>query len=488
MNEDLQNALAFYQPAPPGWFAGAQARVEASGVWLWETLQGDFHENPSTAQVVTGTVISMIPLVDQLCDIRDFIANCRKINEDSSDTWAWVAMVLTLLGAVPVLGSLVKGCFKVLIQATRRRFHTALKSKERDSAAIEQGMILLKRYLDMEPVRKTLARMKIHNVYQYLAEKMDGLKSLLSVDLLLDAFKTLMDTTRKLMDTVIGWGPASLKAPVEALWGIIERVFVKAPAELKKALNHAQDYLDTLANRLRVEGDNAYRARPGNNNHVLGQRDAAELDLFKQKQPDWVSKVDDLKYPALKDLPPDALTDIAKGWPDISVASKHPALKGKFDTFDKSLRAASVSPGERLYRVVDPSSGDNNICWMRAVEFNALKSKSQWRREFAVWKHWNENGEYLVYTVPKGQTLKVWEGSAATQKFIPDESYKLQGGRQQIVLNPDDLDPKFVEARQKTDWGYDDGTGISDLDPLKPYLGLPDLTHQWRMPKINKEL
>jgi hypothetical protein len=488
MNKDLQNALAFYQPAPPGWLSGVQERVEAGGVWLWETLQGDFNDDPSTGQIVTGTVISMIPLVDQLCDVRDFIANCRKINEDSSDTGAWVSMSLTLIGTFPVLGSLVKGCFKVLIQASRRRFHSALASTGRDAEAIEQGVALLKRYLDMEPVRKTLARMKIHNVYQYLAEKMDGLKGLLSVDLLLDGFRTLMNTVRNLLDTAIKWGPASLKSPAQLLWGTIETVFVKAPAELQKALRQTQDYLDALANRLRVEADGAYRARTGNNDHVLGNRESSELKLLRQKQPDWVDKIPERKFPALTALQSEDLKKITEGWPDISAASKHKGLKDAFKTFDKSMRAAEVLPRERLYRVVDPKSGDNSICWMREVEFKALNSKSQWRREFAVWKHWNENGEYVIYTVPPGDPLKVWEGSAGTQKFTLDLRFKLDGGRQQIVLNPDQLDPKFVSARQKTGWGYDDGTGDATLDPLKPYLGLPDLTHKWFIPQPNKEL
>ncbi|VVP58906.1 hypothetical protein PS870_05938 [Pseudomonas fluorescens] len=485
MNEDLQNALAFYQPAPPGWFSSAQERIEAGGVWLWETLQGDFHDDPSTAQVVTGTVISMIPLVDQLCDVRDFIANCRKIEEDNSNTWAWVAMVLTLIGAVPVLGSLVKGCFKVLIQSARRHFHTALKSVERDAVAlaIEQGLSLLKRYLDMVPVRKVLVRMKIHNIYQYLAEKIDELKGLLNVDLLLKGFATLMDTIRKLFDTIIDWGPASLRAPVEELWGMIQRIFLIAPTCLRKALEPTLNFLETLANRLRVEADGAYRARPGNNSHVLGNREAGELELLRQKKPDWVDEVETPKYKALKKLPKGALKKIADGWPDISASSKHKGLAGKFGTFDKSMRAAEVLPGERLYRVLDPSSGDNSICWMREAEFKALNSKSQWRREFAVWKHWNENGEYVIYTVPSGDPLKVWEGRAGSQLYPSDSSLQLEGGRVQIVLNPDQLDPKFVSARQKTGWGYDDGTGDIGLDPLKPYLGLPDLTHKWFIPK-----
>src|ERR1700712_4851773 len=105
MNQEIQNALAFYEPAPAGDYSGVSGKWQ----WLWETLQGDFNEEPTTGQIVTGAVISMIPIVDQIGDIRDLIANCRKINEDTEDTWAWVALALTLIGLFPVLGSLVKG-------------------------------------------------------------------------------------------------------------------------------------------------------------------------------------------------------------------------------------------------------------------------------------------------------------------------------------------------------------------------------------------
>jgi hypothetical protein len=272
-----------------------------------------------------------------------------------------------------------------------------------------------------------------------------------------------------------------LKAPVEVLWRMIEGVFIKAPAELKKALAPTQDYLDALANRLRVEADGVYRARPGNNNHVLGNRENAELEMLKRKQPDWVDKVTEPKHSALGELPSGALKKIGEGWPDIKA--------GKFKTFHDSLSADTVNPGERLYRVVEPgeTSFDNGFFWMREAEFQELKSKSEWRRHFAVWKHWNENGEYLVYTVPPDDPLKVWKGAAASQKIKPDSSYMLEGGREQILLDPKDLKPEFSSPRQKTGWGYDDGTGYADLDPPTPFLGLPDLTHNWYMPKPNKE-
>ena len=64
-------------------------------VWFWEAVEGDFNEDRSTSQILVDAGISMIPLVDQLCDIRDLIANCKKLVRDYKDTWAWVALVLT---------------------------------------------------------------------------------------------------------------------------------------------------------------------------------------------------------------------------------------------------------------------------------------------------------------------------------------------------------------------------------------------------------
>ncbi|NKC21037.1 hypothetical protein CWC29_019845 [Pseudoalteromonas sp. S4498] len=73
--------------------------IEANGIatqagdWLWGTLQGDFNQNPSTSQIVVGTLISMIPIIDQVMDLRDIIANVMLLTDDdeANDTDAWLA-------------------------------------------------------------------------------------------------------------------------------------------------------------------------------------------------------------------------------------------------------------------------------------------------------------------------------------------------------------------------------------------------------------
>lgn len=107
------------------------------------------------------------------------------------------------------------------------------------------------------------------------------------------------------------------------------------------------------------------------------------MEYFGREKPDWVDI--EAKEPAYKSLRIfDGQNYVAEGWPDISDTSKNPVLRSKFDTFDKSMQAAEIPSGNVLYRVVDPSSGDNNICWMRKAEFDKLTSKSDWRRRFAV--------------------------------------------------------------------------------------------------------
>lgn len=484
IDQELQNALAFYQPPAQSWYDELADKAKAAGEWLWETLQGDFNEKQTTGQIVTGTVISMIPLVDQVCDVRDLIANCKKIKENDAEVWPWVCLGLTLVGCFPTLGSLVKGSAKVMFLSVRKAHFNELSKAGNYSRLLDGSITQLNRFLDTPAVRGTLRTLRIYNPYYYLAGKVDELKSMLSTSELLAVMDKLMKVTRSLFDTVTEWGPVSLQRPVVALWETLVSVRNKANTMLAKALKPLNDILEHLANRLRVEGDNAFRAHVGDNTHFYGgARASEELDYFKREKPDWVDVgAKERAYPAIENFK--GKDAIAKGWPDISETSKNPLLESKFNTFDNSMQAVEIPSGTVIYRVVDPNSSDNNICWMRKAEFDKLTSKSDWRRRFAVWKSWNENGEFVTYTIPPGQPMKVWEGRAGTQVNVNAPEYSLEGGAVQIVLDPSLLKKGYTGPRQKTGWSYGDAAN----DPVYPYLGLPKLenTHNWYEPKDKK--
>jgi hypothetical protein len=103
---------------------------------------------------------------------------------------------------------------------------------------------------------------------------------------------------------------------------------------------------------------------------------------------------------------------------------------------------------------------------MTKAEFEQLRSKDDWRRRFAVWAHWNSNGEYVTYVVPPGPGLNVWEGVTASQK-LDGTKYVLEGGARQMVVKPADLNPTYLSKRNKTRWGYD------DLGKTNTLVGVP---------------
>ncbi|ATB36327.1 hypothetical protein CYFUS_001741 [Cystobacter fuscus] len=93
-----------------------------SGAWVWGVIQGDFNEDPSIGQIIANTIITMIPVVDQASDIRDLTANLKVLiwDEEYDNHAAWAALTLTLIGIIPVLGSLLKGVCKAIWLGARR--------------------------------------------------------------------------------------------------------------------------------------------------------------------------------------------------------------------------------------------------------------------------------------------------------------------------------------------------------------------------------
>jgi hypothetical protein len=486
MWKELENALAWYAAAPQRWAQSAKEDLSAAAEWIWTVLQGDFAEEQTTAQTVTGTVISMIPLVDQLCDLRDLVANCKKINDDSANRWAWVALALTLIGLFPTLGSLAKGCFKILFAYGRKAMFGAGK-QALDSGMwtaskpwVEAGVRKLNEFLARPEVRKTLAALRIDNPYQYLANELRKWAGQLNVGKLTAAFDAAQDALKKLIALIDKWGTAAMKTQAGQLLQQVQRVRQQANQGLAEALRPTQDFMNQLARRLDVEADMNYRAYTNAVNPHSYMRPTldAEIAALKANPPEWVQV---RRGPPKRPL--DRCPDIVRNYPDISEANPNRTLKGQFRSFH-TINSKPLPPGTVLYRVVDPRSLDNSVCWMAKEEFEKLASKAEWRRKFAVWANWNGNGEFVTYTVPPGKPLLVWEGETASQQLRDGagnaikaddkgNTFWTEGGARQIVLNPADLDKSHVGRRQPTGWGYGSFSERIEL------TGVPVLTNNW---------
>lgn len=469
MIDQFENALAWFHSAPASWLDSAKKDFAVCAEWIWQVLQGDFNDDASKGQVVAGTVISMIPLVDQICDVRDVVANCKKINAEPNQSWHWVALVLTLIGLFPTLGSLVKGCGKVMFASIRKAGHVSGAAPE-VARFIEASVSQLNKFLARPEVAKTLTALKIDNPYKYLSAEIRKVAGKLNTAELLRAFNSAIEAAESLLNLVKKWGGTGLATKTVELLETIAAVRRRADGMLAKAVKPVQDVLDRLARRLDIEADMAHRTHLNAvNPHAFAKLTlASEEAELKKTLPAWVDNTGKLAYQPIRKAP-----KARPGWTSTAADPKrgrHPLDKAH-ETFH-TMQPVVIPPGTTLYRVLDPSSSDNSICWMTKAEFDKLRTKDDWRRRFAVWANWNSNGEYVTYTVPPGKGLHVWEGVTASQK-MDGTNFVLEGGARQIVIDPNDLQKSHMSPRKRTGWGYD------NLGLTPSLVGVPVQTNNW---------
>jgi hypothetical protein len=414
------------------WATNDRAKAEEPStnpfVWFWEAMQGDFNEDRSTGQLVIDAAISMIPLVDQVCDVRDLIANCNKLRKDIKDTWAWVALALTLIGLFPTLGSLVKGVLKIFFGFVRRLGGDAMVK------AVEMAMTWVITFLRRRDVQKYLRLHKVDEVFKWLAVEIKAVRGKVNVGALLAAFDRGIKVLEGLANKVsyvpkIG---AKAKAALEEMRHIRQ----VADQYLGKALKPVQDALDTIV--MRLERESLQRQRGivnANNIHYRGALpEASAVTLMRNAKPppSWLSIGKNAEFPQLKYVAYKALVDFKakRGWPMLS--------QQNVESF-ASLVADEFKGPARLYRVLSPNSRAMSDCWVTEEVFKRLQAQADpraaWRKHLAVWPDWNVNGQFVVYDVKPGETLKVWRGKASTQfkDNLPDRH--LEGGWEQVVFN-----------------------------------------------------
>jgi predicted transcriptional regulator len=78
-----------------------------TGDWLWGVIAGNFDDRPqSTSQIIVAGVISMVPGIDQVMDVRDVLGSLFKMSHESGRTEDnTLELAFTLIGLVPTVGS-----------------------------------------------------------------------------------------------------------------------------------------------------------------------------------------------------------------------------------------------------------------------------------------------------------------------------------------------------------------------------------------------
>jgi len=461
--DDFRIALAYVTAAPEKLF---DASVDTT-LWLWEAIQGDFNQDRSTGQIAFDAAISMVPLVDQICDMRDLIANCREIQKDGSNTWAWVSLGLTLIGLFPVLGSLVKGVLKIFFLFIRRSGGNAI------AKAVDEAMTWVITLLRKKEVMKYWRKLRWGNVFEELANSVKKIRGQVQLGPLLQVF----DKSIGLLDDLLGklkYVPlASAKA--KQTLEMVKAVRLSANSHLEKAIKPLQDALDVIIRRLEMENLAQHRGvlNTVNVHFRGGLPEARAVSLMRKAEPPpaWLSRGEPGEFLPLK---PDKKIKIvnekiAQGYPKID--------EDQIKSFANGMEAVVLVGPQRLYRVVSPSGVASAKDWVTEAVFNQIKAstdpKAAWRKHLAVWPDWNGNGQFVVYELKAGETLKVWKGPAAAQvkpeaADLPDRF--LEGGWEQVKFDSSQVRGASGESigqafDSMTYYRVDRATGRMELDP-----------------------
>lgn len=92
-------------------------KEEGSGIIIGALL-GEFEKDQSFGAIALDTVLGLIPIVDTGLDIRDIIAHVYWMiaHGEYNQVMRWVGAVITLIGVIPEIGSVIKGVIKSIIK------------------------------------------------------------------------------------------------------------------------------------------------------------------------------------------------------------------------------------------------------------------------------------------------------------------------------------------------------------------------------------
>ncbi len=443
------------------WFNGPRKQAPASEddkpvyKWLWEAIQGDFNDDRSTGQIAFDAGISMIPLVDQVCDVRDLIANCNKLYRDPKNGGAWLGLALTLIGLFPTLGSLVKGVLKIIFLFIRKH------GLDHVMKALDEAMTWVITFLRKRNVQQYLKELHVDDVFGWLAQQVKEVKAKVTLGALLTAFDRGIAVLRELVRKV-DWMPGVADKAKTTLQRV-EAVRKVADQHLGQMVKPLQDILDRIIQRMELEGM-ARRGAIHNtvNVHYRGTLpSAAAVPLMRKHEPEWLSRIaGDVPHPQLTQRKFKAIVEKAKGDLGEEEFERYPKIwkkedfrNGDFETFSQVAPKCIVGPA-KLYRIVSPASASASHCWVTEDVFLKLMRdsdpKAAWRQKLAVWPDWNANGQYVVYEVKPNEKLRVWMGPAASQTRPDLPQHYLEGGWDQVVFYPHTPGEKPMELMDET--------------------------------------
>lgn len=414
-----------------------------------------------------------------ILDFRDFCACIYLIHKDGSKSGSfkfnevsmlrWMLLVIMLVGLVPILGDLLKGVIRIVYL-----YFKALARKTINQPllrvfgnAIESALPDIDRLLAHETVKKYLNKLGWRMPYRELANALKkNFSSISNIKELLKIYDIKLAEFKQLATKMGITNDARYKQLLVKLQDV-RNALEKKSAELSTQLTM---YIQVLIIKLEKADLAKYPAVSGRfTSHYYGRIVDTSGAFVEAK-----------RLPFLKKFGKFEMLTMANGSNYYKLVRSYKGKGNSLDvpdwvieTFHGYIKKKTITGPAKLYRVLDPKSGEDGLHWVTESVFKQLRNRNEWRDKLAVRVDWNANGQFVTFDIPKGQSLEVWSGPAASQPYhetITNLWY--QGGAEQIVFNPHNIKSATgmkISQRMETKWGYTD----SDLQLLSDRVIIP---------------
>jgi hypothetical protein len=407
------------------------------GEWIWGALQGDFNAERSAGQIGFDMVVSLFPIVDTVCDLRDVCANIRQYRRDPDNKITLFFIATTAVGFFPEAGTVVKSALRLVwlylkpIIKHADDITNVSKLVAAANRACDAALPKITEYLQHNRVLKWATDGKIPDLYRFLAQATREAADKISPAKLGQLLDEKIGDLKALLYKIRPAVPSTVREHIDDFLKLIDAVRRRMSSAVQQFTQPVRTVLKILAKRL---DDQAWRVQVYQTNRgwIAPMSEAGTAKLINAKPPRWAKKrPKNMKHPPLEMSKKDIEALMRKN-------PAHPPLQDwLIKTFSKNggLRPGQIKGPAKLYRIVDPSNEGAGIFWMTEEEFKALKNRDEWREKFAVKPDWNQNGWVVEYEIKEGESLAVWRGPAASQELAGTDRY-LEGGGEQVVFFP----------------------------------------------------
>ena len=377
--------------------------------WIWGAIQGDFNENPTIGQIITNAAITAIPLVDQVADGRDLVANLKALIWDKryNEMAVWLGLFFTLIGLIPSLGSLLKGVLKLVYRGAK-----------------------------LDEVFRVFNALAKGNAWEWLKKLRDGelrQHAGAAARMLKQVFDHIIDTLKEALSYVPGWAGdlykniSDLIAEMRTIRNQIDEMFSKITDDLETKL-------DDL---LKQQADNSVE---GSSRQTLMVRQEADTNVVPPR-----------RLPPL----PQSMDEVMKRMDDATQKVQQARANGtplpqSPHTLDDKLAIVEAGLEEKyIVRVIktDYAKDTGSIGWV-----NDSGRSNYWTTTYTQLEYADKDAELIAKAVgttydPKAEyTLLVIDAEAAAKQgdittFIP--TYDRIGGLAKSEMT--DVDPHLID-------------------------------------------